>query len=83
MIASAWIEIVTVKILFREIRTRLFTLGLREIADVSGLRQGMILFSYGTDPCECPRASQALGFLTASADAEHGVFSRHGGLTCW
>jgi len=79
MIAGVWIEFMTVKILLRELRGRFFTLGGLELADVPGLRQGMILLSFGTDPSECERACRALGFLTAEADAEHGIFSRWAG----
>jgi hypothetical protein len=79
MTAEAWTRAIEIKLLFREIRTRLFLLGDFELADVRALREGMILFRYGTDPTECPRASRALGFLSASADGEHGVFSRWAG----
>jgi len=74
-----WLEIATVKILLRELRGKLFLLGRFELADIPWLREGMILLSFGADPSECERACRALGFLTAEADAEHGVFSRWAG----
>jgi hypothetical protein len=79
MIDSAiWIELMTLKILFRELRGKFFTLGNLELADIPGLRQGMILFTYGTDPSECPAACRALTFLATELEGSLGVFNGHG-----
>jgi hypothetical protein len=82
MIHSAiWIELLSLKILLKELRGRFFTLGNLELAPLGSLREAMLLYVFRADWADCPRACRALCFLGGDPTVEggFGAFGRWAG----